>query len=332
MTESHHLSVPALLKSFFSAGLMASASYIGRAAAGTLRHTGGERDLFDVARSVSPQHFAKYTPGQRGICLVDTHMPERDIYAVPAGRNHADYAEARDYSYLSFTGRISQELFRNAARGPVSDAHAGGLYWQAIVAHARAMEERRESGAPLCEWTMWMDNDAIVTNFDQSVESLILNIRAERHMADLHLILSREDTDYPGSFINSGVYFIRNSEKGRTFLRDVAALWPTYQHYTHTDDQRAMTQVVFGRDPVGLPMTMREELEGHMPSFAAAVPQKLFNSFKWRGDVTHHNHTSLLSEWEPGDFVLHIASRNPADRRRFIVEADAKVSRHLGRG
>ena len=277
-------------------------------------------DLFEHSQGLSVKNqLVDYHAGRKDFCVVSHHMKNEAPYAVVSGHNHHAYAKHHDYQYYGFRGRISGDMFVDARHGDLDDKFGGGLYWQELSALAWVAGQQNKAGGPACRWLMWMDADAIYTNFHLTMDSLVRHF-AEIGEVDKDVILAREDTDYLGSFINAGVFLVKNSAGGREFLREVAARFIDYNEAGKFADQGAIQDYALGQLTTDQPMSVRAELETGARDNVAIIPQRAMNSFYWRGDLQHDAHTSRASEWEPCDWVLHIASRNTQDRRRHIEQ------------
>ena len=242
--------------------------------------------------------------GAKRTCIVDLHMPNDKNYANITVQNHEAYAKKHDYSYLGFTGRISGPLFINAPRGPLTDRYGGGLTWQKLSAMAAACDLFLPSGLPQCETLLWTDTDAIFTNFNIAIDGIVSRFARSGPMSK-DVILTREHTDYHDSFVNSGVWIIKNTGPGRAFLEGVAKLYPNHKEGPLTD-QNAIQEYAFGRDTRGHDMSERPVFEASLRQEIALVPQRVLNSFRWV-DTGHSSHSLHGSEWEPCDFIGHAA-------------------------
>ena len=263
-----------------------------------------QRDLF-----LNPQHphamdkIDRRVDGFKKTCVVDLHMPNDKNFANLTTANHEAYAREQGYTYLGFTGRISGPLFINEHRGPLTDRYGGGLTWQKLSAMAAACDILLPDGLPQCETLLWTDTDAIFTNFHISIDGIVN--RFMNHGSAKDVMLTREHTDYPDSFVNSGVWVIKNTWPGRAFLEGVAKLYPQHKEGPLTD-QNAIQQYAFGRDPRGHEMSERSVIESSLRQEIALVPQRVLNSFWWRNSG-HASHSLPGSEWMPCDFIGHAA-------------------------
>ena len=269
-------------------------------------------DLFETARRTRSIEFATLREGgNEPLCIVDLHVQEDGAIANISTHNHRSYAYHHYYRYYSFTGRISAGMFINPDRGPITDRIGGGLTWQKLSALATVALQTDKDGLPDCQWMLWIDSDAIFTNFNIPLEPLLMKVaRSGVHHKDV--VLSREMTSYPDSFINSGVFLVRNSPLGRAFLEGSARLYNRHKDY-HITDQNAIQEYVFYRSTRGLEMFERDLVEAHTRPEVALVPQRALNSFIWVGSM-HEAYSSRDSEWKPCDFIAHLAGRSNQER------------------
>ena len=263
-----------------------------------------DRDLFDGSGHNDAMRMAvnRYM-GPRDVCLVDFHMPNDDVMAEFSTKNHARYAQAHGYSYYGFEGRVSGERFVNPARGTLDGRFGGGLTWQKLSALAAVAVQIRVDHLPRCAWLMWLDTDAVFTNLNKPVGPIIEQYASD----DQHVLLARDSTGYDDSFVNSGVFFVRNSWQGRAFLQDVESLYEKYKEGPLTD-QYAIQEVAFGRDPRGLLMTERALMESGLRPHIALAPQRAFNSFV-RDELDPESLVLDESNWQPCDLIVHMAGK-----------------------
>ncbi len=288
-------------KKVLTAGLCAAAAV----GTGGVSAQAYQRDLF-----IDPQHphamdkLDRRYDGIKKTCVVDLHMPHDKNFANLTVVNHEAYAREHGYSYLGFTGRISGPLFINTARGPLNDRYGGGLTWQKLSAMAAVSDLLLPNGFPQCETLLWTDTDAIFTNFNIPIDGIVHRFTDDAPVPK-DVILTREHSDYSDSFVNSGVWIIKNTWGGRAFLEGVAKLYPYHKEGPLTD-QNAIQEYAFGRDPRGHDMSERAVIESGLRQEIVLVPQRVLNSFRWVGSG-HEPYSLPGSEWMPCDFVGHAA-------------------------
>lgn len=127
------------------------------------------------------------------------------------------------------------------------------------------------------EWVWWLDNDAIVTNFDIKLEDIVDD--------DCHVIITSDI-----ACLNAGSFIVRNSEKGREWLEFI--LVKGLEHYKDN------------RWPEQQPMS---DFFISFHEIIKIVPQRTMNSYNY--NIYRVDPTDLIGtngQWEQGDFVLHM--------------------------
>jgi hypothetical protein len=135
---------------------------------------------------------------------------------------------------------------------------------------------------PELDWAWWIDCDAMVTNFNVTLESIIDN--------DYHIIMS---TDING--LNCGSFLIRNTPQGRAWLEMIFSQRFVYRYYTHPWPEQIIMM----------------ETAKNYTDILKIVPQKTFNSYYYSlyGETETnrfgYDRLGLSGNWAPGDFVIH---------------------------
>ncbi len=141
------------------------------------------------------------------------------------------------------------------------------IYWSKILLVLKTFEN------PNYKWVVWLDADTLIMNQDIPLEDLI----DEKY----HFLIAK---DWNG--INTGVFFIRNSEWSQKLLT---------QAYGHTEFLSHIW-----------PEQMSIAAELQQPEFGSHTkifPQRVFNSY------SIEKISSLTSTYQPGDFLLHFADQ-----------------------
>jgi hypothetical protein len=136
---------------------------------------------------------------------------------------------------------------------------------------------------PDLKWIWWLDCDAVITNFNKTIEEYCDD------NYDFVVTLDRYA-------LNNGSYFLKNSELGRQFLRDILALADTFADDKWPDQQ---------------PMISLIEHDDAYQAMTKFYPQREFNSYDY--DFYHRDHGNTHDwdlfnkngNWQPGDFVMH---------------------------
>lgn len=269
--------------------------------------------------------------------LILTHYTENiKAYAEAAIANQKAYAQTFGYQQISETGIISDEFSDPENEVPLRKQ---GLYWQKIA----ALEKAFNNPSLDFDWILWIDSDAVFTNFDQDLSSLVEKFGKGK---DLLVPL---DASNRAIQINNGVFFIRNSDWSRSFIRTVAAMHPLYKN-DGTPEQDAMRDLMYSQangskftieDRDGKILLERDssvclaENEGSkllnhtvvrhrgaskytenlLDSHVVTVNQKVMNSF-WRNIESDRTHDA---QWTEGDFVMHV-SNLPSEERAIQVK------------
>ena len=129
---------------------------------------------------------------------------------------------------------------------------------------------------PDVDWVWWLDNDAMITNFDIKVEDLV--------DTNYHVIMP---TDIAA--LNTGSFIVRNSAQAREWLEFLLSKKKEYK-----DDKKWFEQ---------------QAVIDFYPKFQELfkiIPQQWLNSYDYK--MYNVEGTDLLGQdgqWYPGDFVIH---------------------------
>ena len=129
---------------------------------------------------------------------------------------------------------------------------------------------------PQADWVWWLDNDAMITNFDIKAEDLVDN--------DYHVVMP---TDIAA--LNTGSFLVRNSAQSREWLEFLLSKKQEYKNDKKWFEQQAVIDFY--------------------PKFQhlfKIVPQQWLNSYDYK--MYGVDGTDLLGQdgqWYPGDFVIH---------------------------
>jgi len=129
---------------------------------------------------------------------------------------------------------------------------------------------------PDTQWVWWLDNDALITNFDIKVESLIDN--------DYHIIMPVDLAS-----LNTGSFLVRNSIQSREWLQYMIDNKWVYKNDTRWFEQQAVVDF--------------------FPKFQhlfKIIPQRLINSYDYK--MYGRDSIDLLGydgQWQPEHFVIH---------------------------
>jgi hypothetical protein len=169
--------------------------------------------------------------------------------------NKVKYAEKHGYLSVAKTDNFSPEQ----------------VHFDKFVHLLDVMEKN-----PDVDWVWWLDNDAMITNFDIRVEDLVDN--------DYHVIMP---TDIAA--LNTGSFIVRNSTQAREWLNFLLSKKKEYK-----DDKKWFEQ---------------QAVIDFYPKFQdlfKIIPQQWLNSYDYK--MYNIEGTDLLGQdgqWYPGDFVIH---------------------------
>lgn len=240
--------------------------------------------------------------GDKDLCIVTQYTSNQDSFASLAADNHQHYAASHRYRAYAYRGRISGELFSDPSHS--NRVWRDGLYWQKLAATRMVLDRVSSTGAPVCRWVMWLDADAIFTNFDRPLEHVLAPYQ------DKDVVLAREHRD---TLINAGVFFVKNSPKGRAFVDTVTAMYATHKD-RGLPEQMAMQDYAFDTTVPEPTPALFDTLLPRLREEVAIAPQRIFDSF-------HIDGASFdpIESWEPCDLVAHIAGTR-ANRRVEMMQ------------
>lgn len=129
---------------------------------------------------------------------------------------------------------------------------------------------------PDVEWVWWLDNDALITNFDIKIEDIA--------DPDYHVIMGPDIAS-----LNSGSFIVRNSLQSREWLKFLLSKKKEYRNDTKWFEQQAII-----------------DFYPKFQDIFKIVPQKTFNSYDYRiYNVDSTDLTGNSGQWQEGDFVIH---------------------------
>lgn len=252
--------------------------------------------------------FVAITKRPTRIALV-SHSTLDIKYIRSAIDNHRRYAAKHGYDYVFRNNLITTRFLDGEAGNKV---FRFGLYWQKIQAVTDALYEEDASGKPLYDYVVWVDADAIFTNFDITFEEVI-----ERFGAGKDFLIANEGF----SKANTGVFIVRNSAFGRQMMEDIAITHSEYKHKI-LPEQFAVSDYIHGyvyKNPRGEiyvePIEERTYDRKLLIRQASIVPQRVLNSW-YEGWFPFA--FSEEEVWQPGDFIAHFAVAK--DRNRVLQE------------
>lgn len=252
----------------------------------------GKIPVFQAESEQSPVKLFSASP-KASIAIVTHSTLDVDYIDVAKG-NHIGYSTKHGYDYYFRNNNIDGGKFRD----PQADTKLFqlGLYWQKITAVQDALNEDYQ-------WVVWIDADAIFTNFDTTIESVIAKypnkdlIIAPDHFAGLH------------DKINAGIFIVRNTEWSRNFFTVISDLYPRYRN-NRTPEQQAMQDAIYGyvnRNINGQLLVAnighRSYRDSEIGNQVGITLQREINAFYVATDSAPE-----FARWQGGDFIAHFAA------------------------
>lgn len=219
-------------------------------------------------------------------------------YIDTAIDNHKRYAKKHGYDYI-FRNNLITVKYVNPKRH--SKVFQNGLYWQKI----QAVKDALESGY---EWVLWIDPDALFTDFDTRIEDLLSQYRKN----DEEFLIAHEGF----CFVNTGVFLVHQSAWAHEMLNHIELLFPKYKN-TLLPEQLAVQDYVLGFVSIGADGTVfatedKDRNYHKLPIRKTIIlNQRAINSF-YHGNRWLPGASSVDAVWQPGDFIAHFAVRMSA--------------------
>lgn len=154
---------------------------------------------------------------------------------------------------------------------------------------------------PEYDWLYWAGTDTLITNFYIKLESFVDN--------NYNIIIAKDIND-----INADSFMIKNSKESQDYLEYIWSLAPKYNNHIFWEQQAMIDNM--------------DKYE-HLFKF---VPQKTFNSFLYKQLYWHIYGSSIDKtghdgQWEPGDFLLHVAGSSFP--KKEILQQFLGLVRHI---
>lgn len=148
---------------------------------------------------------------------------------------------------------------------------------------------------------MWIDADAIFTNFTIKIESIIHQLKQ-----DDYFIISE---DFPGgNCVNAGIWIVKNNNEGKNLIDLIEKSYPYYKNNIYPE-QQAMQDILFSY------ITAQQLINNSVPPYeprscpkdrilahVQVLPQRALNSY-----YTSYALGKPTASWQPGDFIAHVA-------------------------
>lgn len=263
-----------------------------------------------------------YNSSNPQICLFTsytTDQSDRLEMSRMVAENQRNYSLRHGYSYAAYEENLAPDSLP---------------YWSKIAGIRNYLAE-----APLCQWIVWLDDDALVTNPSIKMEEFI-----ERHaVSPLHPPNVLVTQDVYENTINTGVLIVRNCEESRGFFN---SLWDMRHHnsssapeYTYGScphqkclhEQEAMQDLMHQQapfDPSGVRVIAQ-----HDPQNINRVGLNTFSRF----DHYDVDRDMLLyyealdreeNRYRPGDFIAQCTGLATNGHRGTFDEDEVQYSLH----
>lgn len=149
---------------------------------------------------------------------------------------------------------------------------------------------------PDIEWVWWLDNDAMITNFDIRIEDLIDD--------NYHVIMGVDIAS-----INTGSFLVRNSMQGRQWLEYLLSKKGEYKNDNKWFEQQAVI-----------------DFYPKFQDIFKVIPQRAINSYDYKiYQVDGEDLLGYSGQWQPGDFVIHWPGLNNEIRVQLAKQYQQQI-------
>lgn len=184
--------------------------------------------------------------------------------------NKVDYAAKHGYKAIAKTAHFSSEA----------------VHFDKFVHILHTLNKN-----PDLAWVWWLDNDAMITNYDRRIEDII---------DDSYDIIIATDL----ASINTGSFFVKNSENSRVWLEDMISKRKDYINDKKWFDQQCVIDTY---------VTYQDIIK--------IIPQKLINCYDYRMyNAGPNDMLGINGQWEQGDWVVHWPGLNNSLRIQLAKE------------
>jgi len=163
---------------------------------------------------------------------------------------------------------------------------------------------------PDIDWVWWLDTDALITNFNHTIEEFCDD--------NYHCVIGAETYDWKLDGINNGSFFIKNSVESHDMLKEIIKEEPNHLDHPWTDQ--------------GSMITVLNKYQ-HFNDITKQVRMREFNSLDYEyWDAQGWKNHSIPgrfenSQWQHGDFVIHWCGVPNDERIKCATEFLTKVVR-----
>jgi galactosyl transferase GMA12/MNN10 family len=149
---------------------------------------------------------------------------------------------------------------------------------------------------PNIEWVWWLDNDAMITNFDVRIGDLVND--------NFHVIMGVDI-----AALNTGSFLVRNSMQGRQWLEFLLSKKGEYKNDTKWFEQQAVI-----------------DFYPKFQDIFKIVPQRTMNSYDYNiYQVDSEDLLGYSGQWQPGDFVIHWPGLNNQIRVQLAQQYQKQI-------
>jgi hypothetical protein len=249
------------------------------------------------------------------VCVTSFYNQKISSYGDLASKNHLAYCDKHGYRYFLFTenSALNVKQFKDSLRP--------WMWLKVEILHQMLVKHPDEFK---CDWVLWIDADAVFTNWDGKVELLIEKL--EKHYSDVSVVVARQDVvpdaDKVYHELNSGVVLVARNENGVNLVDHWKQSYPHYKD-SYLVEQAALNDIVYKRSLLRAHGGFQFDRSQYDPRVlfpgVVIVPNRVMNSFAF----TYYEQMELCGpkwHWSPGDYILHLA-RTSATLRKEVFNS-----------
>ena len=186
--------------------------------------------------------------------------------------NHQEYCDKRGYEYLHFDETYDWDL-------------TWGMPWQKIFLFDSLLNDKQYEDT---DWFFWMDTDALFMNYNITLESLV---------DDWSFFSVCRDCNG----INVGTFFLKNSDEGREFVKDLLEEGPLKNAIYEGQ----------GKGDNGAPHWWNFSEQGSIDRMGRSKKHRHGFSVRPNQDFNTYVHDCIhgilpCHKYEKGDFLIHL--------------------------
>lgn len=217
-----------------------------------------------------------------------------DKLILPTSLNHQFYADQHRYTYIL-----------DISPCPTLANKTIPLYRQGYFSKIQKVRKF----LPLFDWVMWIDDDVVFTNSQVQLESIV----AEYPQVDFLICNSPVNQKGESTFVNSGVFLVRNTPRALDFL-DACLVTDFESLSTWWDPAKLGTYTNADQDAMLYNLIQNSQFD-QASGFWSRIDYKVMNS-----RIYHYNSS-------PDEhFILHLAG--VADKAQALIDFSEKFGVH----